>query len=32
MPEKKDGVQDVINLMKRYPSNTRFFLNAWTWG
>ncbi|GAA6052948.1 hypothetical protein JCM3770_006749 [Rhodotorula araucariae] len=29
---KDDAVAAVIDLMAQYPPDTRFFLNAWTWG
>jgi hypothetical protein len=29
---KQQAVEDLIELIKLYPSTTRFFLNCWTWG
>ncbi|PWN25475.1 hypothetical protein BDZ90DRAFT_233928 [Jaminaea rosea] len=27
-----DAAQDVVDLMKRYPEDTSFFIDCWTWG
>ncbi|KAL5482499.1 hypothetical protein ACEPAI_9093 [Sanghuangporus weigelae] len=32
IPSKTDAVNDLIELMKAYPTHMRFFINAWTWG
>ncbi|KAL8280594.1 hypothetical protein RQP46_006917 [Phenoliferia psychrophenolica] len=29
---KKEAVSSMVRLMAAYPSDTKFFLNAWTWG
>lgn len=31
-PTKKEGVDNLVRIMKLYPANTTFFLNAWTHG
>lgn len=30
-PSKMDAAQDVVDLMKRYPEDTSFFIDCWTW-
>jgi hypothetical protein len=32
MMEKKDAVQGMMDLIAMYPIETRFYVNAWTWG
>ncbi|BGO95126.1 hypothetical protein NBRC10512_006410 [Rhodotorula toruloides] len=32
LPTKDEAVAEVIALIEQYPPDTRFFLNAWTWG
>ncbi|GEM10693.1 DNA cross-link repair 1C protein [Rhodotorula toruloides] len=32
LPTKDEAVAQVIALIAQYPPDTRFFLNAWTWG
>ncbi|GAA5898232.1 hypothetical protein JCM5296_001191 [Sporobolomyces johnsonii] len=29
---KHEAIEWVVDLMAQYPPDTRFFLNAWTWG
>ncbi|GAA5888832.1 hypothetical protein JCM16303_002537, partial [Sporobolomyces ruberrimus] len=29
---KDDAIDDLIEIMKVYPDDTKFFLNTWTWG
>ncbi|GAA5962984.1 hypothetical protein JCM21900_004332 [Sporobolomyces salmonicolor] len=29
---KDEAIEWVVDLMAQYPSDTRFFINAWTWG
>ena len=29
---KQEAIAHFLRLTKRYPSDTRFFLNTWTWG
>ena len=32
VPSKQDAVRDMITLLRLYPPDTVFFLDAWTWG
>ncbi|GAA5939221.1 uncharacterized protein JCM15063_004456 [Sporobolomyces koalae] len=29
---KEEAVRDLINLINKFPRDTKFFLNSWTWG
>lgn len=29
---KKDAAQGMMDLIAMYPDDTKFFINAWTWG
>ncbi|GAA5899885.1 uncharacterized protein JCM6883_006023 [Sporobolomyces salmoneus] len=29
---KEQAIDDLIELVKQYPEDTKFFLNSWTWG
>ncbi|KAM0752271.1 hypothetical protein T439DRAFT_204649 [Meredithblackwellia eburnea MCA 4105] len=30
--DKSEAVQELVTFMALYPSDTKFFLNSWTWG
>ncbi|GJE91637.1 hypothetical protein PsYK624_077870 [Phanerochaete sordida] len=32
IPSKDEATSGLVSLMKHFPSTTRFFINAWTWG
>ncbi|GAA5954140.1 hypothetical protein JCM3765_005301 [Sporobolomyces pararoseus] len=29
---KEQAINDLLKMIKRYPRDTKFFLNCWTWG
>jgi len=29
---KEDAARGMLDVIRLYPEDTRFFINAWTWG